>query len=91
MSDLLAKPNNLKSMNQEEALIHLREIVKRSPEVTACPRLADLKKHQAALKVMDKLIAQRTAKRMWREACGGEQPDHAKHPEHPLNTVRFLR
>ena len=81
-------------MNQEEALIHVRELAKRSPEVTQCGSLADLKKHQAALKVVDKLIAQRTAKRMWRQACRGgtgEIPDHAKHPEHPLNVVRMRR
>jgi hypothetical protein len=78
-------------MNQEDALIHLREIAKRSPEVTACPRLAELKKHQAAFKVVDKLIAQRTAKRMWREVGKGEQPDHAKYPDHPLNTARKHR
>ncbi len=74
-------------MNQEEALIHVRDIAKRSPELTQCGSLADLKKHQAALKVLDKLIGQRTAKRMWREACGAT-PDHAKYPEHPLNKIR---
>lgn len=74
-------------MNQEEALIHIRDIAKRSPEVTQCGSLSDLRKHQAALKVLDKLIGQRTAKRMWRESCGAK-PDHAKHPEHPLNKIR---
>lgn len=74
-------------MNQEEALIHIRDIVKRSPEITQCGALAGLKKHQAALKVLDKLIAQRTAKRMWRESCGAT-PDHTKYPEHPLNQIR---
>ena len=88
---LRISPNYPKTMNQEEALIHVRELAKRSPEVTQCKSLADLKKHQAALKVVDKLIAQRTAKRMWREASNGEVPDHAKHPEHPLNVVRNRR
>ena len=74
-------------MNQEEALIHIRGLAKRSPEVTECKSLADLKKHQSALKVLDKLIGQRTAKRMWRESCGAT-PDHAKYPEQPLKKIR---
>lgn len=58
-------------------------IIVRAAAVTGTP--LGSREDQQALKVVNKKIAALSRKKAWRDSLAGEMPDHAKHPEHPLN------
>jgi len=70
-------------MNLLDALIIVRAYALKSVEP-----MADTKRGQTALKVLNRKIASLERKKAWREAVSGTMPPHARHPDHPLNQFR---